>query len=141
MKITKLRKKDKNITSQFSKDWMGVNIEHFGQTVKEWKTDNFFLYASEKGKPIGYVHFDVQMGVCDVKEIVVKEHYRRKGVGKKLMKEVETMAKEFSAHIVYLTTGKDWKEKEFYESIGYRKVADLNNHFLNTDFVYMAKEI
>jgi ribosomal protein S18 acetylase RimI-like enzyme len=141
MKIIQLPKKDKKITSQFSDDWRKVDKEHFGQTINEWKTDKFFLYVSEDNKAIGYVDFEVQMGVCHVREIVVKEDHRRKGVGKKLMRRVEDIARKKSTHKIYLTTGIGWKERKFYEDVGFKKVADLKNHFLGTDFIYLAKEI
>lgn len=141
MKIHKLDKKDKVITSQLADSWRNVDYEHFGKKIYEWKKDEFFFYAEEDSKALGYVYFKVEMGVGYVHELIVSDKHRRKGVGKALMQEAESTAQAHGAHIVYLTTGKDWKERMFYEAIGYEKTADLKNHYLGIDFVHLTKQL
>ena len=141
MKIHKSDKKDKNITSQLSDSWRKVDYEHFGRKIDKWDEKEFFLYIGDKEKPIGYVFFKIEMGVGYIHELIVADEYRRKGIGQRLMEEAEKTAKEEGAHLMYLTTGKDWKERKFYEAIGYNKSADLKNHYLGIDFIHLTKEL
>ena len=81
------------------------------------------------------------MEVCYIKEIIVAVKYRKKGIGKELVEKAEEIAKQHGAHISYLTTGVDWNERKFYETLGYVKTADLKNHYLGKDFIHLTKNL
>lgn len=48
----------------------------------------------------------------------VKEEYRKEGLGSKLLKEVEKLAKEKECHLIHLDTF-DFQAKDFYIKYGY----------------------
>ncbi|MDO8424695.1 MAG: GNAT family N-acetyltransferase, partial [bacterium] len=64
---------------------------------------------------------------------------RGKGMGRKLMEQVEAFSKKMRAHKIYLFTGKNWNAGRFYETLGYKKTADLPKHFFEVDFVIYSK--
>ena len=141
MKITQLDHKDKDITTKLDKAWRSVDLKHYGREIDEWKVEEIFLYVGSKESPTGYLFANVQMGVCYISELVVVESQRGKGIGKLLMNRAEHIAIEKGAHNIYLTTGKNWDERKFYEKLGYQKTADLKNHFLGEDFIHLTKTL
>lgn len=61
-----------------------------------------------------------------VSTVYVAETYRRRGIGKKVMNEVERRAKLLGANMIRLDTF-DWQGKEFYEALGYENVGSYEN--------------
>lgn len=60
-----------------------------------------------------------------ISSLFVVEEYRRKGIGKSLMEEAERRAKELGADMIRLDTF-DWQGRDFYESIGFRRVGQYH---------------
>ena len=58
--------------------------------------------------------------------VFVKEEYRRKGLGKALMREMEKRAKNLGANMIRLDTF-EWQGKGFYEALGYEHVGQYTN--------------
>lgn len=72
-----------------------------------------------------------------VSSLFVDEDYRQKGIGKSLMEEAERRAKELGADMIRLDTF-DWQGRDFYESIGFRRVGqyrarDFSEYFYVKD--------
>ena len=61
-----------------------------------------------------------------VSTVFVDEAYRRKGVGTRLMREMENRAAAMGVDTVRLDTF-DWQGKEFYEALGYSCVGHYDN--------------
>ena len=76
-----------------------------------------------------------------VKNIIVAEDKRGQGIGQKLMEQIEKFGKKLGAHKIYLQTGADWKERKFYDKLGFKKTADLPKHHFKRDFVIYSKFI
>ncbi len=74
---------------------------------------------------VGFIHFCAQFFVTEglsteVRALVVDEHFRRCGIGKMLLDEVERSARESSAGRVFLYTNISRSEAhKFYERCGY----------------------
>ena len=64
--------------------------------------------------------------ICYVSTVFVQEEYRRRGVGRKLMAEVEARAKKMGADTIRLDTF-SWQGKEFYQVLGYEIVGQYAN--------------
>lgn len=80
----------------------------------------------DKGELIGGVDACMtSFRILYVSSVYVDEEYRKKGLGKSLMEEVERRAKELGADIIRLDTF-DWQGKEFYDSIGFRRVGQYD---------------
>ena len=61
-----------------------------------------------------------------VSTLFVKESYRGRGIGTRLMNELETRAKKLGANIIRLDSF-SWQGGSFYEKIGYEKVGEYSS--------------
>ena len=61
-----------------------------------------------------------------VSTVFVDEEYRRKGIGARLIREMEKRASGMGVNTIRLDTF-DWQGKEFYEALGYRCVGQYDN--------------
>ena len=61
-----------------------------------------------------------------VDTMFVAEQYRRQGIGRKIMSEMEHQAKELGVNLIRLDTF-DWQGYEFYKSLDYEEVG----HYFN----------
>ena len=64
--------------------------------------------------------------VAYIDTLCVDEAYRGKGLGAKLLAEVESAAKEKGCYLIYLDTF-DFQAKEFYEKQGYELFSTLDD--------------
>jgi len=85
------------------------------------------LVALHNNTAIGFVcgqlHFSICYSggvLCEVSELFVYENYRRKGVAKKLIGQIELEFEKFNAIEIFLQTGKtNVNAQKFYENNGY----------------------
>ena len=61
-----------------------------------------------------------------VSTVFVDEEYRRKGLGARLMREMEKRAAAMGVNMIRLDTY-DWQGQEFYEALGYECVGSYEN--------------
>ncbi len=61
-----------------------------------------------------------------VSTVFVDEEYRRKGIGERLICEMEKRALEMGVNTIRLDTF-DWQGKDFYEALGYKCVGQYDN--------------
>jgi N-acetylglutamate synthase-like GNAT family acetyltransferase len=134
--ISKTTKKE--IKKFNEKEWHGVDIEHYGKRVY-WKKKNFMYKALEDGKIVGILAGKHESGVIYIDELIVAAGKRGQGIGKTLIIKAEELAKEFNASKIHLITGRDWKARKFYDSIGFKMIAVLPKHHFNKDFVIYEK--
>ena len=61
-----------------------------------------------------------------VSTVFVDEEYRRKGIGARLIREMEKRAAALGVNTIRLDTF-NWQGKEFYEAMGYEAVGHYSN--------------
>ena len=61
-----------------------------------------------------------------VSTVYVEEAYRRRGLGKRLVEEMEKRAKAMGVNTIRLDTF-SWQGKEFYEALGYQVAGSYEN--------------
>lgn len=61
-----------------------------------------------------------------VSTVFVDPEYRRKGIGARLIREMEKRARAMGVNMVRLDTF-NWQGKEFYEAMGYRCAGSYDN--------------
>ena len=122
-------------------EWPLTHKEHFGheRDEKYWKRAKFYLSAKEGDEILGMVDGNYMAGVMYVSQLIVSHKSRSKGVGQALMEETERIAKKNRVHKIYLHAGSTWGAVDFYENLGYKKSADLKNHYEGQDFLVMSK--
>lgn len=78
-----------------------------------------FLKAVENDRIVGSIRAYKKQDTCFVEKLIVEPEYQNRGIGKKLMQEVENYFP--AAHRYELFTGnKSERNIHLYESLGYR---------------------
>lgn len=109
----------------------------------EYINEQLYMYDKEHIKYClkGSVHIGIEMDgilvgglnaymsayhILYVDIVFVAETYRRQGIGRKLICEMEQRAKAIGANMIRLDTF-DWQGYEFYQSLGYEEVGHYYN--------------
>ncbi len=89
--------------------------------------DHRLLVAIDKGQLLGWIHMEVVYALLyelrvEIRALVVNEHARGLGIGKKLVLEAKRWAKKKGIKTIYLRTNiKRRAAHKFYEHIGFTK--------------------
>jgi len=88
--------------------------------------DYYLLLAEKDGQVLGMVTFTIkhylhrEKPVLYIDSMVVKEAYRSQGIGRKMMEEVEVIAKERGCNSIELTSNKKrMRAHRFYRKLGF----------------------
>lgn len=120
--------------------WRSADMEHYGRPTK-WVTKEFTFKAMENNETVGTIRGRFEAGVLLIGSMLVRKDKRRKGIGRMLMQKAEEFGIKEGAHVIHLNTGRDWQARKFYETLGYRKIADFPNFHFHKDFVVYEKLI
>ncbi len=121
-------------------EWQNFTHEHYGTTAV-WEENTFRFKATENGKIIGTIDGKLEPGILYIAALMVTKDARGKGIGKLLIEKAEEFGKRHGAHRTWLSTGKDWSSRAFYEKTGFKKIADLNDFYFHKDFVVYSRLI
>jgi GNAT superfamily N-acetyltransferase len=81
------------------------------------------LALDEDGTPIGHAAIRVLRDELEVRRVIVSDDHRGRGVGKRLMAELENVARGDGARRVILQTGTKQPESvAMYEKLGYTRI-------------------
>ncbi len=142
IKIIKLEEVDNSLLEIFkSKEWPNADREHYGNQEINFSKNFYTLVAKDKDAILAYISFFVELGVAQIDSLIVGKKFRRNGLAKKLINEVEAQVKLLGVHKIRIETGVDWKARFLYEKLGYNTRAILPNYYVNRDFVLMDKDI
>jgi GNAT superfamily N-acetyltransferase len=117
---------------------------------KFWKSKNIDLIyfektyeIKEKNTRIGYIDVYVLNGVLYVDDILIEEEHRGKGIGKKIMEFIDTLAKNNNCHKIRLQTSSLHMPNAFhlYKNSGYSVETKFKNDWFNDDWEIMSKFI
>lgn len=103
-------------------------LEAFDESYITYKMDGEIQIGIEDdGKLVAGLDACVtNFKVLYVSTVFVDEEYRRKGLGARLMREMEKRAAAMGVNNIRLDTY-DWQGKEFYETLGYECVGHYDN--------------
>ena len=115
---------------QLNKEFHGENAATI-VSIKDSLTHNnkeIVMIAYYNGKPAGFVCGEISKSVCymsdhgSIGELFVSGEYRRKGIGRLLIRSIEDIFKETGIKIVTLGTNvKNITAQKFYEECRYLK--------------------
>ena len=96
--------------------------------AKVLKSPNNFIYIAEENKQfVGFVSFSVRLAVrypkpiAELDELYVLPEFRKKGVGKLLMNQIESKAKELNCYRIFIESHYSHKvAHQFYEKLEYK---------------------
>ena len=122
---------------------MKEQLVNLTEEQAEYINEQLYAYDREyiKYRLKGSVHIGIEMDgilvgglnaymsafkILYVDTVFVAEMYRRQGIGRKLIFEMEQRAKGLGANLIRLDTF-DWQGYEFYKSLGYEEVGHYYN--------------
>ena len=96
------------------------------------------LAAREEGELIGTVQLLIalppnQPHRCEVTKLLVHPRHRRRGVGRRLMQELEGAARALGRTLITLDTRSDDVALPLYASLGYAEAGSIPGFALNAD--------
>lgn len=103
-------------------------LEDFDESYITYKMDGEIQIGIEDdGKLVAGLDACItNFKILYVSTVFVDEEYRRKGLGARLMHEMEKRAAAMGVNMIRLDTY-DWQGKEFYEALGYECVGHYDN--------------
>lgn len=103
-------------------------LEDFDESYITYKMDGeIHIGIEDDGKLVaGLNAYITNFKILYVSTVFVDEEYRRKGLGARLMHEMEKRAASMGVNMIRLDTY-DWQGKEFYETLGYECVGHYEN--------------
>ena len=103
-------------------------LEDFDESYITYKMDGEIQIGIEDdGKLVAGLDACItNFKILYVSTVFVDEEYRRKGLGARLMREMEKRAAAMGVNMIRLDTY-DWQGKEFYEALGYECVGHYDN--------------
>lgn len=112
--------------------------------VKSSLTPRYWFFQNEVKEIIGaggiHVLQDTKGGYF-LGWLAVHKDYRKNGLGKRLVEQVEKYARLIGGRFITIDTGLDNSANFFYQKIGYKKVAEIPEYFedLINKVVYYKK--
>lgn len=108
------------------------------ESLKEDAREKHIFVAEEGGTIVGSVRFWTVAGVCVIRLLSVSPAHQRQGVGKSLIREIESMTTD--AHKFYACTMlRTAKNIQFFMQLGYRAETILPDHYDRLDLICFAK--
>ncbi len=103
-------------------------------------SESLFLKAVDNGKIVGSVRATGKDDTCHIKRLVVLPEYQNRGIGTKLMREIEGSFQDQVQRYELFTGSRDERNRHLYKKLGYRifKEEKLNNAIT---FIFMEKVI
>ena len=122
---------------------MNEKIIELTEEQSEYINERLYVYDEEyiKYRLDGSIHIGVEIDgilvgglnaymsafkILYVDTVFVADEYRRRGIGRKLICEMEQRAKSMGANTIRLDTF-DWQGYEFYKRLGYEEVGHYYN--------------
>ncbi len=114
------------------RQWEKVERALHGKHYDDFKWDckRQHIIARDGQKPVGYAGLYIDGGVVVLDELIVHDHYRGRGIGRRLLENTEALARRLDAHKITLETDDGLKAAiKLYTSCGFRKEATLPRHY------------
>lgn len=133
--------KPKDLKEFESINWPKSDQEHYGTTDLDFSRKKYYITARNNKKLLGFALVQTDAGVMSIEDLLVDYDYHRKGIGAKLLLEIENIATDKGCHVIELITGKNWNARKLYESDGYNILCDLPDYYAHRDFILMTKRL
>lgn len=135
---TNPNEQDAKTISQGITDFNHSEIPDLEPIEKEVK---FSVFARNQTKNIvGGIRAICFWNTLHIELLWLSESCRGKGVGKELIESAENFAKENGCEKVFVETT-SWQAKPFYEKIGYKLIATLNDRPKGHASHYLTKKL
>jgi GNAT superfamily N-acetyltransferase len=137
MKIKRVQAK--TIKSFLDKEWALYNKKY--TKIRYIKKYSYFA-AYEGKKIVGVITIETSGGLCYVKDLLVADGYRKKGIGARMWDTAEKFAKAQKCRRIAIKTNEFnvWAIK-FYKKHGLKRDATLKDYQFGLKWYFMSKKI
>ena len=127
---------DENQIEVFHKGLRDYN----SQFIRNDSTSFAAVSENAKGEIISGINGQAYWGRLHIENLWVHESYRKKGLGRELIKLAEKAAKEGGCSGIDLDT-MSFQAPGFYEKLGFTKVGEIGNYKQGIKRFYYSKEL
>lgn len=131
---------DKNHIKTIVEGINTYNLSKVPAVAAIWTELNFVIKGQKGDEIAGLLGGIGYWNGLEIKIIWVDEKYRLKGLGTKLLKHVEAIAKEKGATIAMLDTF-DFQAENFYLKNGYEAIGEIKDFPKGHQRIYFAKKL
>jgi ribosomal protein S18 acetylase RimI-like enzyme len=126
------------------KEWKSSNLKNFGRNIipEEWGRPLTLLAWSlmNPKELVGVAKCLIVGKTVRVSQLLIKDEYRqKKGIGSKLLQEIEVICLKNSFHKIRLSTSEKHQNLEFYKKNGYQIEATLKNDAMGLEWYILSK--
>jgi len=109
-------------------------------------SNSVILVSRVKGELVGFIigktYLDKEPATGQILTIDVSPNHRRKGIGQRLLQEIEKTFKDKGVKICYLEVRENnFVALSLYQKLGYKKVGRLENYYGNAHGVRLRKAL
>lgn len=140
MKIVCNNQETSKIREFLKKEWTTADKERFGRNI-ELAAKEISLAALDRQEVVGILQLEIGEGVMKIKNLIVGNQFKRQGIGRRLIKKAEKLAKENDCHKLFLITPKGFNAVDFYKAMGFKQTGELKKHYLKKDWLEFSKYI
>jgi ribosomal protein S18 acetylase RimI-like enzyme len=133
--------------SEFMKrEWVSSNLENFGRNINESEWNQPLTIVAYEGKKednseiVGVAKCTIAGKTLRLSHLLIKTEYRaKKGIGTKMIKELEKYCHENKYHKIRLSTSEKHRNIAFYEKNGFSVEAILENDAFGMKWFILSK--
>lgn len=109
-------------------------------------SNSMILVSRVKGEIVGFIigktYMDKKPATGQILTIDVSPKHRRKGIGQRLLQEIEKTFKDKGVKICYLEVQENnFVALSLYQKLGYKKVGRLENYYGNAHGIRLRKAL
>ena len=136
VKIEEVGEADREAKKFYNREWVKYN------KARHFKYEKHVFIAKDGEKIIGHMDIILYPKISYLKHIIVKDKYRKKGVGKELLKKFEDFSrKKGYKKLLVMTSTKHRGALTLYLNSSYKISKRLGKLFDNAQWYYMIKTI
>ncbi|MFH0962108.1 MAG: GNAT family N-acetyltransferase [archaeon] len=121
-------------------DWRAREWKKFNKKKGfSWDEKRNCLVAKSSGRILGYLTFTISGGVGYVKELIVSETARGRGIGSSLIIRAENSCRKAGCHKMQLESEKE--NIGFYKGKGWKVSTKLKNDIFHLTWYVMEKQL
>lgn len=107
-----------------------------------WRLKEFCYAAYFNDKLAGHFKIEIVGKVAKIDELLVAKKYRKLGIGEKLIKKCEEIARKKGCFKIKLFTSDHHKVAlKFYKKQGYKKECELKNDLFHFNWYWLSKRL
>ncbi|KJH73572.1 GNAT family N-acetyltransferase [Aliterella atlantica] len=116
----------------------------FGLSITQLQDESVTLFVAKvDNKPVGCGAIQIQApGYAEVKRMYVRPEMRGKGIGKRIVNQIEAFAGQANTHTLRLETGVyQLAAINLYQKLGYYQISPFNDYKLDPLCLFFEKKL